>query len=131
MNVYLQFLIRSFDVELNGGELDATMRVFDLNGDGAISYGEFMTTFYQLGLEERSRRLLAQKTRDKNVNNANKEKIQKRNNAFDEELRSHIVWPVLPDESLGTTYICMNIYIYIRTYTYMYIYVFICICIYT
>jgi hypothetical protein len=107
MNVYLQFLIRSFDVELNGGELDATMRVFDLNGDGAISYGEFMTTFYQLGLEERSRRLLAQKTRDKNVNNANKQKIQKRNNAFDEELRSHIVYPVLPDESLGTVQICV------------------------
>jgi len=93
-----KFLISSFDVELNGGELDATMRVFDLNGDGAISYGEFMTTFYQLGLEERSRRLLAQKTRDKNIKNENDEKIQKRNNAFDEEIRSHIVWPILPDD---------------------------------
>jgi hypothetical protein len=93
-----KFLIRNFDVELNGGELDATMRVFDLNEDGAISYGEFMTTFFQLGLEERSRRLLAQRSRDEVVSHAKKEKVRIRNDAFDNELRSHIVWPVLPDE---------------------------------
>lgn len=93
-----KFLVRNFDVELNGGELYATMRVFDLNGDGMISYPEFMITFYQLGLEERSRRLLAQKNRNQVRTHAKEEKIRKRNDAFDEDLRSRIVWPVYSED---------------------------------
>lgn len=93
-----KFLDRYFDVNLSPGELDATMRVFDLDGDGAISYGEFMTTFYQLGLEERSRRLLTQRTRATQEAQARKEKTKKHIETFEQELRSHIVWPILPEE---------------------------------
>ena len=93
-----KFLDRYFDVNLSPGELDATMRVFDLNGDGAISYGEFMTTFYQLGLEERSRRLLTQRTRLMQEEQARKEKTKKHIEAFNQELRSHIIFPILPEE---------------------------------
>ena len=91
-------LDRYFDVNLSPGELDATMRVFDLNGDGAISYGEFMTTFYQLGLEERSRRLLTQRTRLMQEQQARNEKTKKHIEAFNQELRSHIIFPILPEE---------------------------------
>ena len=85
------------------GSLDATMRVFDLDGDGAISYGEFMTTFYQLGLEERSRRLLTQRTRAAQEERARKDKTKNHIEAFEQELRSHIIWPILPedDDELG------------------------------
>jgi hypothetical protein len=66
-------------------------------------------------LEERSRRLLAQKTRDKNIKNENDEKIQKRNNAFDEEIRSHIVWPILPHDDEG-------VFLYITPLSYTSVY---------
>ena len=93
-----KFLDRYFDVNLSPGELDATIRVFDLNGDGKISYGEFMTTFYQLGLEERSRRLMTQRTRAMNEEQARKDKANRHIEAYEQELRSHIVFPILPED---------------------------------
>ena len=96
--MFQKFLIRNFDVELNSGELDAAIRVFDLNNDGVISYGEFMATFYQLGLEEKSRRLFQQKNNNIQRINNEKEIIRKKAVLFDKGIRSHITYPKLPEE---------------------------------
>ena len=94
--LFHKFLSNNFQIDLNSGELDAAIGVFDLNKDGAISYVEFMSTFYLLGIEERSRRLIKQKNAEKFIITKRKEKILKRFDAFKKDVKSHISWPVLP-----------------------------------
>ena len=97
--LFHKFLFNNFQIDLNSGELDAAVGVFDLNKDGAISYMEFMSTFYLLGIEERSRRLIKQKNAEQVIITKRKEKILKRFDAFDKDVKSHISWPVLPSMS--------------------------------
>ena len=94
--LFHKFLLNSFQINLSIGELNATINVFDLNKDGLISYSEFMSTFHLLGLEERSRRILKQKS-DEQVNLLKrKEKTLRRFDVFNQDIKSHIIWPVLP-----------------------------------
>ncbi len=52
---FKELLKGNFDIYLTPGELDAMVKMFDTDGNGGISCVEFMTTFFRIGLKERSR----------------------------------------------------------------------------
>ena len=90
-----RFLDQHYEIYLTPGELDATVRAFDLNGDGLISYGEFMTSFHQLALEERARRMAEHQNWLKKQHYYKVIMGKKRERKFQAEIDSRILWPAL------------------------------------
>jgi Ca2+-binding EF-hand superfamily protein len=86
-----------FNVNLNPGELDAVVKIFDSNSDGGISCSEFLRAFFELGSEERLRRL-----HETNIRNQKRIKAMERRQqkALERNMRqtaTGIIWPRLPD----------------------------------
>ncbi len=64
---FKELLKNNFEIRLSSGELDAVVKIFDLNCDGNISCVEFMTTFFKIGANERSRMFQSKKYKDEQL----------------------------------------------------------------
>lgn len=95
---FKELLKANFGIYLTPGELDAAMKLFDANGDGAISSSEFLSTFFRLGSDQRL----------KNLEDKRKEtiRLQQADELLDEQIvekffkysRTRVSWPVFPVE---------------------------------
>ncbi len=99
---FKELLKTNFDIYLTPGELDAMVYMFDTDKNGGVSCVEFMTTFFRIALKERSNNILTHRAE---VNRRQVEKEQRiRRLAAEQKAKTltRIVWPVLPDEDMGT-----------------------------
>jgi len=89
-------LKRQFLIRLTPGELDAMMKIFDTNNDGAISSVEFVTTFFRIGMK--GKRKLLEKKRAKMKELAQKEinRLKQKKEKAIELVQTKIDWPELP-----------------------------------
>ena len=95
---FKELLKTNFDIILSPGELDAMVKLFDTDNSGDVSCVEFMTTFFRIGLRERSRILAKKRVAEAKL--AKAEKIRKE--ALTQQAKmaclTSVVWPILPDD---------------------------------
>jgi hypothetical protein len=80
-------------------ELGATVQLFDDNGDGYVSSTEFLTTFFDLGSEEKLRVLRAVKKRALELRAAEKERLRLKVERAMKQTETRVVWPELPADN--------------------------------
>ncbi|CAM9970530.1 unnamed protein product, partial [Laminaria digitata] len=56
-HVFKEQLKRVFGLKLSPGELGATMKEFDKDGDGTVNCAEFLLTFFRVGFDTRNKAL--------------------------------------------------------------------------
>lgn len=100
---FRELLKRNFDITLSAGELDAMLKMFDDNGDGFVSCSEFLSYFFRIGQEERSRLLKKKVETEKLMVD---EKIMRDRMLLEKgvnKLKTRVIWPTLPmDDDVGT-----------------------------
>lgn len=93
---FKQVLKANFLLHLSPGELDAIVQEFDKNNDKEISCAEFMSTFYKLQIDERSKKNVIQNRETKSRMESRLEMQRKKVAAAVSATKTRIVWPVLP-----------------------------------
>lgn len=92
-------LSNNFKVVLTPGELDAVVHMFDTDGDGMISCVEFMTNFFRIGSNERTRVLIQHRVEDEKRLKTEQERRQKKIAAAQALATTKVIWPKFPEES--------------------------------
>ena len=95
---FKELLKGNFDIYLTPGELDAMVRMFDTDGNGGISCVEFMTTFFRIGLKERSRVLEEKREEEARMKMVEIERRRIKVEKAKMATLTTISWPDLPDE---------------------------------
>jgi Ca2+-binding EF-hand superfamily protein len=95
---FKELLKSNFDIILSPGELDAMVRLFDTDNSGEVSCVEFMTTFFRIGLRERSRLLAKKKVEEEKLAKAEKIRLEVREQKAKMQCLTSVVWPVLPND---------------------------------
>jgi len=95
---FKELLKANFDIYLSPGELDAMVKLFDTDNSGDVSCVEFMTTFFRIGLRERSRLVAEKKVEQDKL--ARAEQIRQETRIEKQKLQTltSIIWPVIPNE---------------------------------
>jgi hypothetical protein len=71
---------------------------FDDNGDGYVSSAEFLSTFFDLGSQEKLRVLRAIRKRAEELAIKEKERLRLRVETALKKVETRVVWPVLPKD---------------------------------
>ncbi len=95
---FKELLKRNFDINVTPGELGAAIAMFDENGDGEISCAEFMSTFFKIGLKERTEKLKLKNTLDKKIREQEIERKRLLLQAAIEKVKTNVIWPDLPTD---------------------------------
>lgn len=94
---YFRELLKvNFNMHLNAGELDAAVKMFDSDGSGHISCGEFLSTFFRLGADEQAKLLESKQTETQRMQTAEEERNRNVVNRLVLNARTRVVWPKLP-----------------------------------
>jgi Ca2+-binding EF-hand superfamily protein len=100
---FKELLKRNFDINVTPGELGAAIAMFDDNGDGEVSCAEFMSTFFKIGLKERTDKLKLKYSLD---NKIREQELERRRLALQtaiEKVKTNVIWPDLPTEDDDAT----------------------------
>ena len=95
---FKELLKSTFDIYLSPGELDAMVKLFDTDNSGSISCVEFMTTFFRIGLRERSRLVAEKRYIQERLARAEAIRKQARIERQKMQTLTSVIWPVLPNE---------------------------------
>lgn len=100
-SAFKELLKANFGIYLSAGELDATMKLFDANGDGVISSSEFLSTFFRLGSDQRLKILEDKRKETIRLQLAQEILDQEIKEKFFKYSRTRVSWPVFPPEETG------------------------------
>lgn len=96
--VFRELLKQNFEIICSPGELDAMMKLFDINGDGVITCAEFMSNFFRIGSTERSKALKKKVNMDKILNERMEKVIKDKELMYIERVKTSVVYPILPQD---------------------------------
>jgi len=96
---FKELLKANFDIYLTPGELDAMVKLFDTDNSGDVSCVEFMTTFFRIGLRERSRLVAEKKIEQEKLARAEQIRKEKRIERQKMQTLTSIIWPRIPNEN--------------------------------
>ena len=77
-------------------ELDATLKIFDVDGNGTISTAEFLSTFFRMGSEEKLSVMKKTKRRNEEIAEEKRKIKEERLQKALESVKTRVEWPVLP-----------------------------------
>lgn len=95
---FKELLKANFDIYLSPGELDAMVKLFDTDNNGDVSCVEFMTTFFRIGLRERSRLVAEKKIEQEKLARAEKIRQEARIERQKMQTLTSIIWPIMPND---------------------------------
>lgn len=93
---FKEMLKANFAIHLSPGELDAAVKMFDLNCDGTISCVEFTSTFFKIQLTEKSSDIKLRKDEAEVRRTKEVERIRAKTARALERVETSVSWPILP-----------------------------------
>ena len=93
---FREVLKSNFMLQLSPEELDAAIKLFDANKDGSISCSEFMSRFFQMQIEERSKIFANQKSVSEERMEAEIRRQKSKIAVAVSSIKTRISWPILP-----------------------------------
>lgn len=100
---FRELLKRNYEIALTPGELDACISMFDSKGSGCVNCAQFLSTFFKVGVVEKSK-FYRRKAKLQMI--TNDQKLERKRQLLEEaieKVKTNIVWPRLPadDDSFG------------------------------
>ena len=94
---FKEALKQNFGIYLTPEELDATLKIFDVDNNGTISTAEFLSTFFRMGSEEKLAVLKKTRRRNEKIATEKKKFHEDRMRKALESVKTRVDWPVLPN----------------------------------
>lgn len=93
---FKEALKQNFGIYLSPEELDASVKIFDVDGNGTISTAEFLSTFFRMGSDEKLAHLKKTRRRNEKIAAEKKALKEERMRKAIESIKTRVEWPVLP-----------------------------------
>merc|ERR1711991_393926 len=93
---FKEALKQNFSIYLTPEELDATLKIFDVDGNGTISTAEFLSTFFRMGSEEKLSVLKKTRRRNEKIAEEKRKFTEERMKKAIESVKTAVEWPILP-----------------------------------
>merc|ERR1711991_692123 len=94
---FKEALKQNFSIYLTPEELDATLKIFDIDNNGMISTAEFLSTFFRMGSEEKLAVIKKTRRRNEKIAAEKKKFHEDRMRKALESVKTRVDWPVLPN----------------------------------